>query len=237
MNESAEKKDLKVGIISCSGEEIPEGTLSRVAVRMVLEELCPGNTVTICLPLFLAGDGGERGFAKKFPTIAVDGCGKLCAMKGTEKYSGKVDAVVVVSDLLKEWGIEPPVSRRDLTGKDMETARRIAEVIAGRVRDVLSGACGEKRPDMPELPACSCMSSPKTVSLNVDGKIVGIIALDLIIHKLIHTPGLSSGDVKMELLKQVSIYNGTVDGVSEESLGKALMAEYEKRKVGRNEQS
>ena len=33
----------KVGIISCSGEEIPEGTISRLATRRVLEGLRPSR--------------------------------------------------------------------------------------------------------------------------------------------------------------------------------------------------
>ena len=64
----------KVGIVSCSGEEIPEGTISRIATRLVLEKLRPEETVTICLPLFLAGGEDERAFAQVFPTITVDGC-------------------------------------------------------------------------------------------------------------------------------------------------------------------
>ena len=92
--------DLKVGIISCSGEEIAEGTISRLATRRVLELLRPSKTVTICLPLFLAGDGAEREFALKHPTITVDGCGKLCAKKGTEMHSGPVSAALVVTDIL-----------------------------------------------------------------------------------------------------------------------------------------
>ena len=31
----------KIGIISCSGEEIPEGTIARLAVRRVLGGLAP----------------------------------------------------------------------------------------------------------------------------------------------------------------------------------------------------
>jgi len=57
----------KVGIISCSGEEIAEGTVSRLAALKVLHETRPGQTVTICLPLFLAGGEGERTFAKFYP--------------------------------------------------------------------------------------------------------------------------------------------------------------------------
>ncbi len=63
-----------VGVLSCSGEEEPEGTIARNAVRLVMEKYRPGITVSLCLPLYLAGDGGEREFAKKVPVIAVDGC-------------------------------------------------------------------------------------------------------------------------------------------------------------------
>ena len=66
----------KVGIVSCSGESIAEGTISRLATRRVLELLRPDKTVTICLPLFVAGNEGERNFAKTHPTIAIDGCPK-----------------------------------------------------------------------------------------------------------------------------------------------------------------
>src|SRR3990170_368126 len=90
----------KVGIVSCSGEEIPEGTISRIATRLVLDELKPGETVTICLSLFLAGGEGERTFAKLYPTITVDSCEKRCAKIGTEKYSGKPFENIVVTDIL-----------------------------------------------------------------------------------------------------------------------------------------
>ena len=64
----------KVGIVACSGEELPEGTVTRLAALKVLEQLRPADTVTICLPLFLAGGEGDRAFARFYPTIAVDGC-------------------------------------------------------------------------------------------------------------------------------------------------------------------
>src|SRR5512141_30925 len=61
----------KVGIVACSGEELAEGTVTRLAALKVLEQLRPKDTVTICLPLFLAGGEGERAFARFYPTIAV----------------------------------------------------------------------------------------------------------------------------------------------------------------------
>jgi len=62
------EEPVKVGLISCAGEDLPEGTISRLAVRRVLEHLRPGQAVSICLPLFLAGNEGERDFARNFPT-------------------------------------------------------------------------------------------------------------------------------------------------------------------------
>jgi uncharacterized metal-binding protein len=120
----------KIGVVSCSGEGCVQGTVSRIATRLVLEKLRPDNTVTICLPLFLAGEGGERMFAKYFPTIAVDGCGKRCAKKAIEKYSGKTASSIVVDDLLKEWGLPEPQSRRELNEEGVKVAARVAEKVA-----------------------------------------------------------------------------------------------------------
>ena len=89
----------KVGLVSCCGEEMAEGTVTRLATLQVLETLRPDETVTICLPLFLAGGEGDRAFARYYPTIAIDGCEKRCAALGTEYYSSKPAAAIVVSDL------------------------------------------------------------------------------------------------------------------------------------------
>lgn len=88
----------KVGIISCSGEDCPGGNISREATLRVLHDLRPDETVTICLPLFLAGGEGERGFAKRFPTITIDGCGKLCAAIGTARFSSKPTIEINLED-------------------------------------------------------------------------------------------------------------------------------------------
>jgi len=132
-----EFKQVKVGIIPCNGEEIGEGTLTRFACRKVLDSLRPHDTVTICLPLFIACDKGEQNFAKTFPTITVDGCEKRCSQKSTERLSGRPRYAIVVSDLLKERGVEPPPSRRTLQEKDQAAIDLVAEEIAGKVDEIL----------------------------------------------------------------------------------------------------
>jgi len=131
----------KIGVVSCSGECCVEGTISRIATRFVLEKLRPDNTVTICLPLFSIGEQGERTFARLFPTLAVDGCTKKCAQKAIEKYSEKAVRSIVVSDLLKKWGVKNAGPRRELNDEGKEVASKVAEEIAA-VMDNISSRSG-----------------------------------------------------------------------------------------------
>ena len=126
----------KVGIISCSGEGCPEGTISRIAARLVLERL-PRSTVTICLPLFLAGGKEERAFAKEYPTITVDGCQKMCAKIGTERHSGRVASSIVVTQLIENRECSNLQSRRKLSEEDLALAQIVAEKITREVDKIL----------------------------------------------------------------------------------------------------
>ncbi len=135
--EFKEFKQQKVGIIPCNGEDLCEGTLTRFACRKVLDTLRPHETVTICLPLFIAGDSGERNFAETFPTITVDGCARRCSQVTTEKLSGKPRYAVAISELLKEHGMEVPSSKRTFTAKDQAAIDLVAEDIAGKVDEIL----------------------------------------------------------------------------------------------------
>lgn len=127
--------EIKIGIVSCSGEEMAEGTISRIATRNVLDELKLQQTCTICLPLFIAGDGQEREFTRLHPTITVYGCEKLSAKKATEKYSGGVSTSINVKDFIKDG--ESLCSRRNLGEKEIKVADRVAQEIANRVDEII----------------------------------------------------------------------------------------------------
>lgn len=130
--------NVKIGVVSCSGEDCLGGTISRLATRRMLDEVRPDETVTICLPLFLAGGVEERGFAEKFPTISVDGCFKECAKRATEKYSGKVSAAIDVSDIIgKEAAEAEALSIRDLTDEHKEMVEKVVNVIRIKFDEVL----------------------------------------------------------------------------------------------------
>ncbi len=128
----------KVGIIACSGEELAVGTVSRLAALKVLHEARPGKTVTICLPLFLAGGEGDRAFARFHPTITVDGCELRCAARGTEMYSGKPSASIVVSELAGDNGLGHIEGRRRLNDAGQKAVEITANRLISLVDEILS---------------------------------------------------------------------------------------------------
>ena len=218
-----EGQALKVGVISCSGEDLCEGTISRLAARKVLEELRPGRTVTLCLPLFLAGGEGERAFAKAYPTITVDGCAKACAKRGTEMHSGPVGAALIVSDLLGEAGIgtSGETSARRLNENDAAAVALVAERLAREV-DRFGRPIVQELADEPAA-ECECMRALPSGEIVVDGRTVVTTALPLIFQRMADA-GLKADDAcGPRLLAVTKIYHQIVP--AEEPLFQAALAQ------------
>jgi len=223
---ATEQQTVKVGVISCSGEEIAEGTISRLAARRVLELLRPGQTVTICLPLFLAGGQEERDFARQHPTIAVDGCEKRCAKRGTEMHSGPVSVSLVVSEILD--GQCPGCSRsaRNLSEVDKEAVWRVSERIAAEIDALLARngqleCVGEAAGEA----SCACTQPIPGGKLEVGGTTVTVAGLPLIFEHLAES-GLAADDSGADkLLETVRIYHSIEPG-EEQAYKSALLAAY-----------
>jgi uncharacterized metal-binding protein len=224
----------KVGIVACSGEELAEGTVARLGALKVLNELRPRETVTICLPLFLAGGAGDRAFARLHPTITVDGCDLRCAARGTEKYSSKPVASLVVNELVAECGLQRPEGRRRLNPAGQKAVEVTAERIAALVDQALGKEAGaapavEEPTGAPEGEerevACSCGSGVAVTKLLIDGKTVELVAPPLIFRHL-HDRGVGQDEEgARELFETVKIYNA-VPPEAEASYREAVLREY-----------
>jgi len=217
----------KVGIVSCSGEELPEGTVTRLAALKVLENLRPAETVTICLPLFLAGGEGDRAFARFYPTIAVDGCELQCASRATELHSSKPAAIVMVRDLIAEKGLGRPEGKRRLNAAGLQAVDAVAERMSLLVDELLGKGWNRStgsfvnKPDDSQYPengdenrrvaACSCGSGIPVQKVEVEGKEVPLIALPLILEQFRDAGKPISNETGRELLEAAKIYNPIPD--------------------------
>jgi len=229
----------KAGIVACSGEEIAEGTVSRLAALKVLHETRRGATVTICLPLFLAGGEGDRTFARIHPTITVDGCELRCAARGTEIYSGKPAASLVVTDLLSRRGLERPEGRRSLN----EAGRRAVELTADRLAELVDDVLGRSGGDTVDLPeaepaskvpavTCACGSGIPLSTITIEGRPVELVALPLIFQSFRDAVRVGDATLGRELLETVKIYNAVATG-DEPGYTEALLREYQAFCAGR----
>ncbi|HXP59706.1 MAG TPA: putative zinc-binding protein [Dongiaceae bacterium] len=226
--------DRKVGIVSCSGEELAEGTVARLAALKVLNELRPRETVTICLPLFLAGGAGDRAFAKLHPTITVDGCDLQCAARGTEKYSSKPAASLVVNVLVAECGLGRPEGRRRLNAAGEKAVVATAERLAALVDLALgkdagpapAAQAGEPAADGEQREAtCSCGSGVPVTKVTIGGQAVELVALPLIFRQFRERGRRQDEKALCELFETVKIYNA-VPPEAEGSYREAVLREY-----------
>jgi uncharacterized metal-binding protein len=231
----------KVGIVACSGEELAGGTVTRLAALKVLEQLRPADTVTICLPLFLAGGEGDRAFARFYPTIAVDGCALRCAARGTEMYSGKPAASLVVSELVQHKGLEQPEGLRRLNKAGMQAVDLLAEQIANQVDQILgrqwNRSAGEfilpvletetASPSSDETvqATCACGSGIPVQTVLINGQSVTLIALPAILQQLKEAGKPPEQATVAELLDLIKIYNPVPAG-EEQSYREVLLQEY-----------
>ena len=125
----------KIGLISCSGEGLSEGLISRVATRRILEER--DDVVTICLPLFIAGGQEERDFARDNPCITVDGCSKMCAAKGVKMY-GKVQpkSSIIISEIVEKDRHLKPKSKNKIEPEDEKLVHETMKAITKEIEKV-----------------------------------------------------------------------------------------------------
>ena len=222
----------KVGIIACSGEELAEGTVTRLAALKVLEKLRPDDTVTICLPLFLAGGEGDRAFAKFYPTIAIDGCEKRCAYRGTELYSNKPAAGFVVNELVSSNGLKKPSNPRHLDDAGLQAIDFIANQVASQVDTLLGrawnrreGQFSEQQEPAETVATCACGSGIPIQKVIVNKKEMTLVALPLIFQNFWTAQKTPSESTVQEMMEMVKIYNG-IDPTEEKAVSQAVYQAY-----------
>ncbi len=123
----------KVIIIPCSGIGKAYGTVGREATYMVVEELRPGLTDTVCLSLLVTGDEETRRRVQENPCITIDGCPLACARKNVEMAGGQQTVNLRVIDTYKEHRDLKPRAVTFIAENGRPLTRFLAEQAAAEV--------------------------------------------------------------------------------------------------------
>lgn len=125
----SEKKRNKVIIIPCSGIGKAVGTITRRAAYIVVDELLPNETDSICLPLLTIEDEETVRKIRENPCIAVDGCVAQCAKRNVEHHKGKLKGEIRILDVIKENPKLKPGTVLDIGVDGEKLARKAAEKV------------------------------------------------------------------------------------------------------------
>jgi uncharacterized metal-binding protein len=129
----------RVLVIPCSGIGKVQGLLSREATYLVVDDLAPDETDTLCLALIVKEDPEATQNVQTHDCIAIDGCAKACAQKNVEMAGGNLRSSVQVARLLNAHRGAQPGSGSALTDEGWAIAREIADHVATEARRLRSG--------------------------------------------------------------------------------------------------
>jgi uncharacterized metal-binding protein len=128
MNRKA--NDKPVLVIPCSGIGKVHGLISREAAYLVIDELAPGKTDTLCLGLLVKRDAEAVAAIESQHCITIDGCPKACAEKNVQMAGGRSVKAVQVAEAFKKRHGAKPGTATDLTEDGWAITRDVAKTVA-----------------------------------------------------------------------------------------------------------
>jgi len=127
----------KIGVTACTGMNKVEGTIARMAIYKILEDLHPKESILICLPALAAEVKEDIDFVRDYPAIILDGCETNCALKVFKKFKSNIKEVFNVSDYLNKHPELHPTSIIDIDADGEKLAEIIATDISKKIKEVL----------------------------------------------------------------------------------------------------
>ena len=136
MSEFQATDSSRVLILPCSGIGKAFGSVGREAAYLVLDELRPEDTATICLSLLTMGDEESQQRVREQQTIAIDGCPKHCAQVSLEQAGAVPAATFRVFDVFRAHKELRVREVSDIGDNGRQMARILAEEVAATVDEL-----------------------------------------------------------------------------------------------------
>ncbi len=130
----------KVVVLACSGIGKVLGSITRLVLYNIIDEMRKGNTTTTCLPLVALKDKEAVALVSKHPCITIDGCPNKCAKVSAENAGATTVKALTVAGFMRMFkGLKPSTASVLEPGSGgRELARKIAEQISLEVDKLLN---------------------------------------------------------------------------------------------------
>jgi uncharacterized metal-binding protein len=132
-------RENKVLVLACSGIGKVLGSITRLVLYHVVDEMRRENTMTTCLPLVALMDREGVAAVRSHPCVTIDGCPNKCAKVSAENAGAREVKAFTVAEFMRVFKnlkpstasvLEPGSSGRAL-------ARKIAEQVSLEVDKLL----------------------------------------------------------------------------------------------------
>lgn len=126
-----------VTILPCQGIKRSGGRITQRAAYHVVEDKYLGKTNLLCISALAAGVQEDVDMLEKYPTVAINGCGKRCASIAAEHHGIPAVAAVDLHEIDKEYPCESYCLEPDLTDAEAQEALKLAEAVNVEVEKLI----------------------------------------------------------------------------------------------------
>jgi uncharacterized metal-binding protein len=130
----------KVVVLACSGIGKILGSITRLILYHIIDEMRRQNTTTTCLPLVALKDKEAVTLVRKYPCITIDGCHNKCAKVSAENAGASMVKAFTVAEFMRVFkDLKPSTASMLEPGPGgRELARKIAERLSVEVDKLLN---------------------------------------------------------------------------------------------------
>jgi uncharacterized metal-binding protein len=130
----------KVVVLACSGIGKVLGSITRLVLSHVIDEMRRENTTTTCLPLVALKDREAVALVSNHPCITIDGCPNKCAKVSAENAGATTVKAFTVAEFMRVFrNLKPSTASVLEPGPGgRELARKIAEQLSLEVDKLLN---------------------------------------------------------------------------------------------------
>jgi len=133
---SGKHKVKSITVLPCQGIKRSGGRITQRAAYHLVEDRFLGKSQVLCISALAAGVQEDVDMLEKFPTLAVNGCGKRCATIAAEHHGIPAVASVDLDKVDPEFKCEEYCLEPDLTPVEAAESLKLADA-AGKVMEGL----------------------------------------------------------------------------------------------------